>query len=123
VPHYCHCTARRCAGCGRRLKDSIIHFGESLPPKALTDGFANAKAADICIVLGSSLTVSPASDMPRLCGERKGAKLIIVNLQETPLDSKAAVVVHARTDQFMAMLLSELRMEIANGDAFLGGQN
>lgn len=37
--------------------------------------------------MGSSLTVNPAADIPKTVG--KNGKLIIVNLQKTPLDALA----------------------------------
>jgi len=40
--------------------------------------------ADVCLAMGSSLTVTPAADIPKHVG--KHGKLIIVNLQKTPLD-------------------------------------
>ena len=41
--------------------DSIINFGENLPEKDLKDGFYHSELADLCIVFGSSLRVSPAN--------------------------------------------------------------
>lgn len=78
---------RKCV-CGGDLHDTIINFHENLPEKPLEDGFHNAKIADLCLVLGSSLTVTPAANMPQKCVE-KGGKLIICNLQKTPLDDIA----------------------------------
>lgn len=79
-----HKTGRKCV-CGGDLFDSIINFGENLPEKDLDDGFEHSKKADLCLVLGSSLRVTPAADMPQLVGKNK-KDLVIVNLQATPLD-------------------------------------
>jgi NAD-dependent SIR2 family protein deacetylase len=48
-----------------RSKDTIINFGEDLPKAALKGGFAAAKRADLCLAMGSSLTVTPAADIPQ----------------------------------------------------------
>ena len=80
---------RKCV-CGGDLHDSIILFGENLHKKALEDGFKNAEKADLCLVLGSSLTVTPAADMPRKVAERK-KKLVVCNLQKTPLDESCSL--------------------------------
>jgi NAD-dependent deacetylase len=45
------------------------------------------------IVLGSSLQVSPANFFPQLA-KRNGAKLVIINMGPTPLDSMADLVIH-----------------------------
>ena len=65
-----HKTGRRCddPGCRGALYDSIINFGENLPEKELNAGFENSEKADLCLVLGSSLRVTPAADMPKIVG-------------------------------------------------------
>jgi NAD-dependent SIR2 family protein deacetylase len=47
--------------------------------------------AELAIVLGSSLKVGPACDMPVKVA-KNGGKLVIINLQHTPFDSRAALV-------------------------------
>lgn len=61
-----HKTTRKCDDptCKGQLHDSIINFGENLPEKELNDGFKHSEIADLHIVLGSSLRVTPAADMP-----------------------------------------------------------
>lgn len=113
VPHFCHCAALPpCPGCGKALKDSIIHFGENLPEKDLTDAFAHAAKADLCIVLGSSCKVTPAADVPETVGAKAGESLVIVNLQPTPLDSLASVISRSKIDAFMAAVMEQLGMEV-----------
>ena len=103
-----HATGRKCGACGGELHDSIINFGESLPKKALDDAFAHAEKADVCIVLGSSLRVVPAADVPAHVGRKSGGKLVIVNLQATPLDGDATLLIRAKCDDVMGMLLEKL---------------
>lgn len=109
-----HRTGRKCSkfGCNGDLYDSIINFGENLPAEALEGGFKNAEQSDLCLVLGSSLTVTPAANMPKLVGEKKGGKLVIVNLQKTPLDNLASMRVYAKTDDFMQRVLHYLELPI-----------
>jgi NAD-dependent deacetylase len=47
---------------------------------------------DLLLVVGSSLEVTPAAQLP-LAALEAGADLLIVNLQPTPLDSRASVVI------------------------------
>ena len=51
------------------------------------------EATDLMIIAGSSLLVYPAAGFPEYA-KRLGAKLAIVNREETPLDDLADVVVH-----------------------------
>ncbi|GAB1317011.1 protein acetyllysine N-acetyltransferase [Madurella fahalii] len=105
-----HRTGRKCALCSGPLLDSIINFTEPLPPQALKSAFQHAKKADLCLVLGSSLTVSPANEVPEVVGNgrRRGATLAICNLQSTPLDGLAAWRVRARTDELMVRVMEKL---------------
>ena len=49
---------------------------------------------DLFLVLGSSLVVTPAATFP-VIAKRAGARLVIVNREETPLDGIADLVLHA----------------------------
>ena len=107
VPHFCHCTPRLCATCGVHLKDSIIHFKENLPAKAIAAAFDFSKKADLCIVLGSSCTVSPACLIPKEV-QKHGGKLVVVNLQRTPLDPLCSLRIFSKTDILMIRLFEAL---------------
>jgi NAD-dependent deacetylase len=78
----------RCEACGGVVKPDITFFGEPLPTGALERAFALAGAADLMLVLGSSLVVQPAALVP-LATLRGGGKLVVVNRGETPLDRHA----------------------------------
>ena len=54
----------------------------------------------MCVVLGSSLTVQPAATIPATVAANKG-KLVICNLQKTPLYKQASANVHSMCDVFM----------------------
>ncbi|MFC1919465.1 NAD-dependent deacetylase [Chloroflexota bacterium] len=77
-----------CPLCGSRLSSSLVDFGQSLPQKDLTDSFSHARDCDFLLVVGSSLVVYPAADIPRVALE-SGARLVIINQGETPLDPVA----------------------------------
>jgi len=49
--------------------------------------------------------------MPKKVAQH-GGRLIIVNLQKTPLDSEATLIVHTTIDQFMEEVLNQLRLII-----------
>lgn len=85
-------SARDCPG-----YRSIINFGEDLPSRDIDMAFREHRVADLCLAMGSSLRVTPAADAPAECAAR-GGKLVIVNLQKTPLDSAASLVIRAFCD-------------------------
>lgn len=76
--------------CGGVVKPDITFFGEALPQAAFEAAFADASGADLFLVLGTSLTVQPAASLPEVA-LRRGAKLVIINAQPTPLDEYAAL--------------------------------
>lgn len=92
-----HFTGRYCdnQACKGKLKDTIINFGENLKEINLDTGFAHGSEADLMLCVGSSLRVNPAAGMAQLTAER-GGNLVIINLQKTPLDAYAKMVIHGR---------------------------
>lgn len=74
--------------CGGPIKSATISFGQSMPEKELMDSFSLSRNASLFIVLGSSLVVQPAAQLP-LEARRAGAKLVIITASETPLDGIA----------------------------------
>jgi NAD-dependent SIR2 family protein deacetylase len=106
-----HSTKRKCTKCHSTLYDSIINFGEDLPEYELETSFDHAKRADLCLVLGSSLRVTPAADIPETVAEH-GGKLIIGNLQSTPLTRLAKMNIHALCDDLIRGLMAKLDIPI-----------
>jgi NAD-dependent deacetylase len=81
-----------CIGCGGIVKTATISFGQRMPLQAVERAQREALASDLFIVLGSSLVVFPAADLPRLA-KRNGAKLVIVNREATDQDDIADLVI------------------------------
>lgn len=77
-----------CTDCGDIVRPGIVLFGESLPQDTFAKAEQETLQADLFIVLGSSLSVTPANMFPMLAKEN-GAKLIIVNREPTELDMLA----------------------------------
>jgi len=96
----------RCPVCGGLLKPAAVFFGEPLPEEALREALRLAARARAVLVVGSSLRVYPAALVPEEAA-RRGARLAIVNLEETPLDWRAEVVARARAGVFLPMVVEE----------------
>jgi NAD-dependent SIR2 family protein deacetylase len=77
-----------CPVCGGHVTSSVVDFGQSLPQHDLEDAYGHSKRADLFLAVGSTLTVTPAADMPHVA-LRAGARLVIINEGETPLDRVA----------------------------------
>ena len=94
--------------CGGNLVKSIVDFGQSLPEKDLTLSFHHSGKCDLFIVIGSSLVVSPAADMP-LEALRANARLVIINLGETPFDGHAHLKFNEEIDEVLPSAVKKLK--------------
>jgi|SRR5581483_34938 NAD-dependent deacetylase len=82
-----------CPQCGGVLKPNVILFGEQLPVQELIAAQQAAARCDVMLVAGSSLEVAPACDLP-LKARQHGAAVVLVNLEKTPVDYAAQIVIH-----------------------------
>jgi len=82
----------QCPDCGGLLKHATISFGQPLDEAVLEEALRLSRGCDLFLALGSSLVVHPAAGMPALAKE-KGARLVIINRDPTPLDGLADLVI------------------------------
>jgi len=93
--------------CGGVLRPSIVLFGEMLPEQPFLTAEEAAIKSDVFLVLGSSLSVSPANQFP-LLAKQTGAKLIIVNKEPTEMDGLADFVIH----QSIGKVLEDIKFKL-----------
>lgn len=72
----------RCTDDNEILKPDFIFFGEGIPHEAYSNSFADAEKAEVCIIVGSTGEVMPASYVPRTA-KQSGALIIEINPEET----------------------------------------
>lgn len=94
-----------CESCGGILKPRTVSFGQPMPEREMRQAQERAATCDLMLVVGSTLVVYPAADIPRLAVDG-GARLIILNLTETPLDGRADVVLRGHAGPTMQALLA-----------------
>ncbi|MFZ0849182.1 MAG: Sir2 family NAD-dependent protein deacetylase [Hyphomicrobiaceae bacterium] len=90
-----------CTGCGGMIKTATISFGQAMPEAEMQRAHEATLAADLFIVLGSSLVVYPAAGFPMLA-KRNGARLVIVNREPTEQDDLADLVINAEIGSTMS---------------------
>ncbi|KKZ68037.1 NAD-dependent histone deacetylase SIR2 [[Emmonsia] crescens] len=66
-----------CLECQGLVKPDIVFFGEPLPEVFFMNRTLTA-AADLCIIMGTSLSVHPFASLPSLC--REGCPRLLINL-------------------------------------------
>jgi NAD-dependent deacetylase len=99
--------------CGGRLVSSIVNFGDPLPKKDIEDSFRHSSYADLFVVVGSSLVVSPANDMPRVA-LRSGARLVIINQGKTPLDRSCHLRFEEKIGKVLPPAVAQLKELMKN---------
>ncbi|GMH43052.1 hypothetical protein BSKO_10974 [Bryopsis sp. KO-2023] len=98
-----------CEYCGGLLKPDVVFFGDSVPPERATRAMELAQAADGVLVMGSSVMVYSAFRLVKAAKEN-GAKLAIVNVGETRVDSLADIKVEALVGEVAALLSSHVSL-------------
>jgi NAD-dependent histone deacetylase SIR2 len=71
-----HCVDASCNGL---VKPKIVFFGEQLPSEFF-DNFDLVQNADLCIVLGTSLSVHPFASLPQQVGE--SVPRLLINMEQ-----------------------------------------
>lgn len=81
----------RCPKCNGILKPEVVLYGESLDQQVIERAVAFIASADVVIVGGTSLVVYPAAGLLQYF---RGKKLVLINKEETAMDSRADLVIH-----------------------------
>jgi NAD-dependent deacetylase len=97
-------TLPRCPRCDALLRPAVVWFGETLDPAVLDAAFAAAESADACLVVGTSAVVHPAAGVA-MAAARRGAALVEVNAEDTPLSGLARWSFRAKAGVLVPRLL------------------
>ena len=77
--------------CGGTVKPDVVLYEESLDGETLEKSVYAIENADLLIVAGTSLTVYPAAG---LINYYRGDRLVLINRDATPYDTRADLVFH-----------------------------
>ncbi|MFX1410753.1 MAG: NAD-dependent deacetylase [Promethearchaeota archaeon] len=102
-----------CEDCNGLLKPNAIFFGEPLESDTLRAAEQMIVNCDLMIVLGSSLIVYPAAFYPHKVLSQ-GAKLAIINIQETDIDKSAEVVIHKKIGEVFPRVVELVMNKLNN---------
>jgi len=97
-----------CEACKGILKPDAVYFGEMLPQAVLSEASRRANQCDLCVVIGSTLVVYPAAYIPEYA-HNAGAKIVIINIGATPMDSRAAVRIEGKAGETMGIVMQRVR--------------
>jgi len=100
-----------CQSCKGIIKTEGISFGEPLPQDVLQEAMRRSTACDLFIVIGSTLLVTPAAYMPQYALQ-SGAKLVIINLGSTPLDSQSHLLIPGKAGEVMSLVITKVKARL-----------
>jgi len=105
-----------CRECNGPLKEATISFGQPMPEKEMAEAERRAQTCDLMLTLGSSLVVYPAAYLPQYA-RQAGARMIIINMTQTPFDHLADVAIHGKTGEVLPRIVEEVKkIIVASGD-------
>ncbi|MGP1376210.1 MAG: NAD-dependent protein deacylase [Bulleidia sp.] len=81
-----------CSKCGGIIKPDVVLYEEALPEATVAKACAALEAADVLVVLGTSLRVYPAAGFLQLF---HGEKLVLINRDPTPFDRQVDLLLQA----------------------------
>ncbi|AGC68135.1 NAD-dependent deacetylase CobB [Thermoclostridium stercorarium subsp. stercorarium DSM 8532] len=96
----------KCDECGGIIKPDVVLYEEPLNEKDLTRAMKLTVKADAMLVIGTSLVVYPAAG---LLNYYRGDKLIIINMDPTPFDYRARLVIHDSAGKVMRQIVDGLK--------------
>ena len=97
-----------CPKCGSFLKPDITLYEEQLPIKAWELAHRECLNADLILVIGTSLEVTPVNYLPRLAFSN-GAKIIINTYSQTYLDPDAAIILRDDVCEVWPAVVKEIK--------------
>lgn len=100
----------RCPRCEELMKPDIILYEEQLPEDKWRSARKEIMACDLLLILGSSLTVTPACDLP-LSALGNGAKIIILNYSHTHLDDQSVVNLQGDLAEVLPLITAKVLNE------------
>ena len=97
----------RCPACGGLQKTATVSFGQSLDPALLQRAHEAVMGCDLFLAVGTSLVVHPVALLPRTALEA-GARLVIINAEETPYDAQADAVLRGDVGEALSAIVDHL---------------
>jgi NAD-dependent deacetylase len=100
-----------CRHCGGKIRPDVVWFGEMLDPQVINRAFSVSEGTELFFSIGTSAIVHPAASLP-VAAKRRGATLIEVNPEDTPLSDLVDFHVSAKSGDFLPSLVERLRKAV-----------
>jgi NAD-dependent deacetylase len=94
----------RCTDCGGLLRPDVVWFGEALPRAELEAAVEAARSCEVYLSIGTSGVVQPAASLA-YAARNRGATIVEINAEPTPLSPKVNFAVHGRSGEILPELV------------------
>ena len=94
----------RCEACGGLLRPDVVWFGEALPRAELEIAVETARTCHVFFSIGTSGVVQPAASLA-FAAHNKGAVVVEINAEPTPLTPKADFALHGKSGEILPLLV------------------
>jgi len=94
----------RCRECSGLLRPDVVWFGEALPRDQLEAAVEAARSCDVFLSIGTSGVVQPAASLA-FAAHNRGAVVIEINAEPTPLTSKADYILEGKSGEILPGLV------------------
>jgi len=94
----------QCSLCGGLLRPDVVWFGEALPRDQLEAAVEAARTCEVFFSIGTSGVVQPAASLAHAARNR-GAVVVEINAEPTPLTSKANYAFHGKSGEILPSLV------------------
>ncbi|MBY8995628.1 MAG: hypothetical protein KGD59_13845, partial [Candidatus Heimdallarchaeota archaeon] len=97
-----------CPNCEGRIISSVVNFGDPLPEEDFLKSQEHSEIADVYLIIGSSLVVTPAADLPELA-RKNNAKTILINMGQTPYDELVDIKIEEKIGAVITKIVSQVK--------------
>jgi NAD-dependent deacetylase len=97
----------RCRVCGGLLRPDVVWFGEALPRAQLEAAVEASRSCEIFFSIGTSGVVQPAASLG-FAAHNRGAAVVEINVEPTPLTPKADFVMHGKSGEILPRLVKSV---------------
>lgn len=94
----------KCPTCGGLIKPDVVLYEEGLDSFVLSESIKELSNADLLIIIGSSMVVNPAASLPYYF---RGMNIVIINLEPTPIDSIATLIIREKCEDVLTKIKVE----------------
>ncbi len=91
----------RCEKCSGIIKPDVVLYEEGLDENTINGAISAIESADMLIIGGTSLVVYPAAGLIRYF---KGKYMVLINRDETQVDSKCNLVIRDKIGEVMSKI-------------------